>query len=150
MINHNIDFNKASFKEFENIPHYDIVQSANAFQEFTDYMSDQDQMNFRFVTAGCGPVVQVKTPFMKAAKECISLVSNDYLNFTQHPKVKQAAIDGIMKYGTGAGASRLLEDTTSTMCNSKINYPVFLIDKGDHQLYIQQDTLQMQQPCNVY
>ncbi|MEJ5088703.1 aminotransferase class I/II-fold pyridoxal phosphate-dependent enzyme [Sphingobacterium faecium] len=108
MINHNIDFNKASFKEFENIPHYDIVQSANAFQEFTDYMSDQDQMNFRFVTAGCGPMVQVKTPFMKVAKECISLVSNDYLNFTQHPKVKQAAIDGIMKYGTGAGASPLI------------------------------------------
>lgn len=42
------------------------------------------------------------------SKDYISFVSNDYLGFTQHPKVKQAAIDGIMKYGTGAGASPLI------------------------------------------
>ncbi|MFZ4260634.1 aminotransferase class I/II-fold pyridoxal phosphate-dependent enzyme [Sphingobacterium sp. HJSM2_6] len=41
-------------------------------------------------------------------QNCVSLVSNDYLNFTQHPKVKQAAIEGIIKYGTGAGASPLI------------------------------------------
>lgn len=107
-LNHNIDFTKASFKEFENIPNHDMLQSATAFKEFTDYMSNNDHMNFRFITEGCGPTVQVKTPFMKNSKECVSLVSNDYLNFTQHPKVKQAAIEGIMKYGTGAGASPLI------------------------------------------
>jgi len=50
----------------------------------------------------------VTSPFNKIPKKCVSLVSNDYLNFTQHPKVKLAAIEGIEKYGTGAGASPLI------------------------------------------
>ena len=50
----------------------------------------------------------VKSPFNEIPQHCISLVSNDYLNFTQHPKVKAAAIEGVMKYGTGAGASPLI------------------------------------------
>lgn len=105
---HNIDFSTASFKEFENIPDHDLSMTVKAFNQFTDYMSDNDHMNFRFETTGCGPEVIVKTPFMDKPKECISLVSNDYLNFTQHPKVKAAAIEGIQKYGTGAGASPLI------------------------------------------
>ena len=35
----------------------------------------------------------------------VGLVSNDYLGFTQHPKIIEAAIEGIRQYGTGAGAS---------------------------------------------
>lgn len=34
--------------------------------------------------------------------------SNDYLNLTQHPALKQAAIKAIERYGVGAGASRLV------------------------------------------
>lgn len=104
----NIDFAKASFKEFEKIPNYDAFQRAEYFQEFTDFMVDNNQMNFRFVTNGCGPETNVKSLFNDFPKQCISLVSNDYLNFTQHPKVKAAAIEGIQKYGTGAGASPLI------------------------------------------
>ncbi|WP_257666370.1 aminotransferase class I/II-fold pyridoxal phosphate-dependent enzyme [Parapedobacter tibetensis] len=65
-------------------------------------------MNFRFITKGCGPVVEVLSPYYYEWKTCVSLVSNDYLNFTQHPKVKAAAIEGIKKYGAGAGASPLI------------------------------------------
>ena len=50
----------------------------------------------------------VTSPFNHTPKKCVSLVSNDYLNFTQHPAVKLAAIQGIEKYGTGAGASPLI------------------------------------------
>lgn len=103
-----INFETATFKEFENIPDYDLAATTKIFKEFTDYMEANEQMNFRFITRGSGPEVIVSSPFLKKPTTCVSLVSNDYLNFTQHPKVKQAAIDGIMKYGTGAGASPLI------------------------------------------
>lgn len=34
--------------------------------------------------------------------------SNDYLNLSQHPAVKEAAIEAIRRFGVGAGASRLI------------------------------------------
>ena len=108
-IPHNIDFKKASFKDFETIANLNAFQRAEIFRDFTNYMESQGQMNYRFVTSnGCGPEMWVSSPFQKEPKKCVSLVSNDYLNFTQHPKVKAAAIAGIQKYGTGAGASPLI------------------------------------------
>jgi len=41
-------------------------------------------------------------------KECIDLASNDYLGFSTHPKLKQAAKEVIEKLGVGSSASRLL------------------------------------------
>ncbi|MEC7488157.1 MAG: 8-amino-7-oxononanoate synthase [Pseudomonadota bacterium] len=38
----------------------------------------------------------------------ISFCCNDYLGLTHHPAVKRAAVNAISKYGTGAGASRLI------------------------------------------
>lgn len=106
---HNIDFTKASFKNFENVPNLNAFQRAEVFKDFTDYMEIEGHMNYRFVTHnGCGPEILVSSPFQEGPKNCISLVSNDYLNFTQHPKVKAAAIAGIQEYGTGAGASPLI------------------------------------------
>ena len=105
----NINFSKASFKDFENIPQLNAFERAEEFHNFTNYMEDNGHMNFRFMTSsGCGPEMWVTSPFNKIPKKCISLVSNDYLNFTQHPKVKAAAIAGIEQYGTGAGASPLI------------------------------------------
>jgi glycine C-acetyltransferase len=105
-----INFQKASFKDFENIPDLNAFERASVFQDFTRYMEESGQMNFRFMTSekGCGPEMWVTSPFNKTPRKCVSLVSNDYLNFTQHPEVKQAAIEGIAKYGTGAGASPLI------------------------------------------
>lgn len=106
---HNIDFQKASFKDFETIPNLNAFQRAEIFKEFTDFMELQGHMNYRFVTSsGCGPEMWVSSPYLKEPRRCVSMVSNDYLNFTQHPKVKAAAIAGIEKYGTGAGASPLI------------------------------------------
>ena len=106
---HNIDFSKASFKDFENIPDMNAFQRAGFFKDFTDYMEVEGRMNYGFVTHdGCGPEIFLSTPFQQIPKKCISLVSNDYLNVTQHPKVKAAAIEGLRKYGTGAGASPLI------------------------------------------
>ncbi len=44
-------------------------------------------------------------------KELIMLGSNNYLGLTTDPRVKQAAIDAIKKYGTGCTGSRFLNGT---------------------------------------
>ena len=41
-------------------------------------------------------------------KRFVSFSCNDYLNLSQHPQVKAAAVEALRRYGTGAGASRLV------------------------------------------
>lgn len=44
----------------------------------------------------------------RGGRRLLSFSCNDYLNLTQHPAVKEAAIAAIRTYGVGAGASRLV------------------------------------------
>lgn len=44
----------------------------------------------------------------RGGRRLLSFSCNDYLNLSQHPAIKQAAIAAIEKYGVGAGASRLV------------------------------------------
>ena len=44
-------------------------------------------------------------------KSYLSFCSNNYLGLANHPKIKQAAIEAIHRYGWGAGASRLVSGT---------------------------------------
>jgi 8-amino-7-oxononanoate synthase len=44
-------------------------------------------------------------------RRMIMVGSNNYLGLTNHPKVKEAAIDAIKKYGTGCAGSRFLNGT---------------------------------------
>jgi glycine C-acetyltransferase len=46
-------------------------------------------------------------------KEVINLASNNYLGLANHPKVRQAALDAIEKWGVGAGAVRWIGGTMS-------------------------------------
>jgi len=41
-------------------------------------------------------------------RDVINFCSNDYLNFANHPRVKQAMIDGVNKYGAGSGSAHLI------------------------------------------
>lgn len=45
---------------------------------------------------------------LRDGRRLLSFSCNDYLNLTGHPAVRQAAIDAIARFGTGAGASRLV------------------------------------------
>ncbi len=84
-----------------------MTQRAELFYEFLEYLKSNGHVNYRLKNnSSCNSVMNVNID--NTSKDYISFVSNDYLGFTQHPKVKQAAIDGIMKYGTGAGASPLI------------------------------------------
>ena len=94
------NFDNHSFRDFEYIPGMGAWQRARLFQAYFDEQSEKGQLNYRIVTTtGCGPVVVIN------GSKLISLVSNDYLGFTQHPVVKRAAMEAIQKYGSGAGAS---------------------------------------------
>jgi len=44
----------------------------------------------------------------RGGKRLLSFSCNDYLNLSQHPAVRAAAIAAIQEYGAGAGASRLV------------------------------------------
>lgn len=46
-------------------------------------------------------------------KWLVSFCSNDYLGLAQHPALKRAMIEATKKFGTGAGAARLLSGTTA-------------------------------------
>ncbi|TLS37405.1 glycine C-acetyltransferase [Pseudalkalibacillus caeni] len=46
-------------------------------------------------------------------KEVIQLSSNNYLGLTDHPKMKEAAIEAVEKYGAGTGSVRTIAGTFS-------------------------------------
>lgn len=60
---------------------------------------------FRAIEENEGPVVQIE------GRKIIMAGSNNYLGLTSHPKVKEAAIDAVKKYGTGCSGSRYLTGT---------------------------------------
>lgn len=44
----------------------------------------------------------------RGGRELLSFCCNDYLNLSQHPRVKEAAIEATRRYGVGSGGSRLV------------------------------------------
>lgn len=60
---------------------------------------------FRPIEANEGPVVQIE------GRKVVMAGSNNYLGLTAHPKVKEAAIKAVEKYGTGCSGSRYLTGT---------------------------------------
>jgi len=52
--------------------------------------------------SGVGPVVEM------AGRRILLLASNDYLGLATHPEVVQSAIEATQRFGTGAGAARLI------------------------------------------
>jgi len=60
---------------------------------------------FRPIEANEGPVVQIE------GRKVIMAGSNNYLGLTAHPKVVEAAVKAVEKYGTGCSGSRYLTGT---------------------------------------
>ncbi|MEG1573794.1 MAG: pyridoxal phosphate-dependent aminotransferase family protein [Bacteroidales bacterium] len=75
---------------------YDAPQKAKAagvYPYFREIESDQD------------------TEVIINGKKVLMFGSNSYLGLTNHPKIKEAAIEAIKKYGTGCAGSRFLNGT---------------------------------------
>ncbi|MGL6179329.1 MAG: serine palmitoyltransferase [Tannerellaceae bacterium] len=80
----------------EKLSKYDIPQKAKAagiYPYFRQIESDQD------------------TEVIINGKKVLMFGSNAYLGLTNHPKVKEAAIEATKKYGTGCAGSRFLNGT---------------------------------------
>lgn len=80
----------------EKLAKYDSPQKAKAagiYPYFREIASDQD------------------TEVIINGKKVLMFGSNAYLGLTNHPKVKEAAIEAIRKYGTGCAGSRFLNGT---------------------------------------
>lgn len=86
----------------EKLAKYDAPQKAKAagiYPYFREIDSDQD------------------TEVYIEGKKVLMFGSNSYLGLTNHPKVKEAAIDAIKKYGTGCAGSRFLNGTLDIHVN---------------------------------
>jgi glycine C-acetyltransferase len=84
----NIDFEKASFKDFENIEGLDPYGWAKLWGEYVTDRSKNGQFNYRQENvSGCGPEIKLNLP-SNPHRNFVSLVSNAYLGFTQHLNVK--------------------------------------------------------------
>jgi glycine C-acetyltransferase len=59
----------------------------------------------RELESACDPVSRVD------GKEVINLASNNYLGLANHPKLREAALDAVRKYGAGTGAVRTITGT---------------------------------------
>jgi len=60
---------------------------------------------FRVIESAQDPEVRID------GKTLVMLGSNNYLGLTNHPKVKEAAIQAVARYGTGCAGSRFLNGT---------------------------------------
>ncbi len=83
----------------------DIFQKCREFTRADEVKAAGLYPYFRPIQENEGPVVQIE------GRKIVMAGSNNYLGLTAHPKVKQAAVDAIEKYGTGCSGSRYLTGT---------------------------------------
>jgi len=83
----------------------DIFDKCSRFEKARDLISQGIYPYFRVIESPQDPEI------MMNGRRMIMIGSNNYLGLTNHPKVKEAAIEAIRKYGTGCAGSRFLNGT---------------------------------------
>jgi 8-amino-7-oxononanoate synthase len=84
------------FEKCRNFTRPSDLQSAGLYMYF-EVFGDRD---------GCGP-----GEVRMGKRKVLMFGSNDYLDLITHPKVKEAAVQALKKYGSGCSGSRLLNGT---------------------------------------
>ena len=83
----------------------DIFEKCNKFTKAKELMSAGIYPFFRVIESAQDPEVILD------GRRMIMVGSNNYLGLTNHPAVKDAAIEAIKKYGSGCAGSRFLNGT---------------------------------------
>jgi len=74
-------------------------------QELQDIQAQQMYRKCVQIDSAQGPTVWID------GREVVLFCSNNYLNLANHPKIRQAAVEAIGKFGFGSAASRLISGT---------------------------------------
>ncbi|OGW53198.1 MAG: 8-amino-7-oxononanoate synthase [Nitrospirae bacterium RBG_13_43_8] len=83
----------------------DIFDKCSRFEKAKELISQGIYPYFRVIESPQDPEIIMN------GRRMIMIGSNNYLGLTNHPKVKEAAIEAIRKYGTGCAGSRFLNGT---------------------------------------
>ena len=83
----------------------DLFQKCRAFTRADEIKAQGFYPYFRPIEENEGPVVTIE------GRKIIMAGSNNYLGLTADPRVKEAAVQAIKKYGTGCSGSRYLTGT---------------------------------------
>lgn len=83
----------------------DLFEKCRKYTAAKEVMAAGFYPYFRVVESEQNPEVIVQ------GRKMIMLGSNNYLGLTSHPKVKEAAIEAVKKYGSGCAGSRFLNGT---------------------------------------
>ena|ERR1043166_2820360 len=83
----------------------DLFQKCRDFTRADEVKAAGFYPYFRAIEENEGPIVRIE------GRKVIMAGSNNYLGLTAHPKVKEAAIKAVEKYGTGCSGSRYLTGT---------------------------------------
>ena len=89
----------------------DIFDKCYRFDKAKTLMSHGLYPFFRIIESAQDPEIIMN------GRKMIMVGSNNYLGLTNHPKVKEAAIEAIKKYGTGCAGSRFLNGTLDIHVN---------------------------------
>ncbi len=76
-------------------------------EEYNRLVAEDLDWRIRTLATNSGPWSVI------SGKRVLVLCSNNYLNMTNHPLVKKAAVDAIEKYGAGSGSVRAIAGTMS-------------------------------------
>jgi len=88
-----------------------LKKSPDLFEKCTKFTKAKELMSyglypfFRVIESAQDPEVTINN------RKMIMVGSNNYLGLTNHPKVKEAAIEAVRKYGSGCAGSRFLNGT---------------------------------------
>ncbi|MCL6591156.1 MAG: aminotransferase class I/II-fold pyridoxal phosphate-dependent enzyme [Firmicutes bacterium] len=107
-----MDSTNLTLADFYDKPELDMMGLAASFQEYVDDFIARKHFQYRRVSvSGSGPEMDVIDPYSGQIKRMINLAANDYLNLTKHPRVIEAGVKALLKYGAGAGSVPLLGGT---------------------------------------
>lgn len=94
-----------SLKDFELSYGKNAIERANDFQQYIEQLNDFGCKSYWITShTGIGSTMAIEG----FNEPVIAFISNDYLGMSQREETKQAGIDAIKKYGTGACAAQVI------------------------------------------